>query len=116
MNVICITGNICKDVEIKYTKNNKGFVENTLGVAKEKKKEDGTKESDFIDFVAFEKKADYLGNYAKKGDKLEINGKLRVDTWKDENQESHRRTYVVGDAVKILTSRQKKKKNEEMPF
>ena len=115
MNVICITGNICKDVEIKYTKNNKGFVENTLGVSKEKKKEDGTKGSDFIDFVAFEKKADYLGNYAKKGDKLEINGKLRVDTWQDDKGEYKTRTYVVADSVKILTSRPKESK-EEVPF
>ena len=115
MNVICITGNICKDVEIKYTKNNKGFVENTLGVSKEKKKEDGTKKSDFIDFVAFEKKADYLGNYAKKGDKLEINGKLRVDTWQDDKGEYKTRTYVVADSVKILTSRPKESK-EEVPF
>ena len=116
MNVICITGNLCKDVEIKYTKNNKGFVENTLGVVKDKKREDGTKESDFIDFVAFEKKADYLSQYAKKGDKLEINGKLRVDTWQDDKGEYKTRTYVVADNVKILTARPKEIKEEEVPF
>lgn len=113
MNVICVTGNICKDVQLKYTKNNKGYVENTLGVAKDKKDENGNILSDFIDFVAFERKADYLSQYAKKGDKLEINGKLRVDTWQDEKGEYKTRTYIVADNVKILTARPKK---EETPF
>ena len=107
MNRICITGNMVKDVEIKYTKNGKSYVENTIAVRKEKKDEEGKYESDFIDFVVFEKKADYLGNYAKKGDKIEIEGKLRVDTWKDEEAKSHKRTYVVGDKINILTSRPK---------
>lgn len=116
MNTIALTGNICKEVQIKYTRNNKGYVENTIGVAKDKKDDEGNYESDFIDFVVFEKKADYLGNYAKKGDKIELTGKLRVDTWENEQGERKQRTYVVADTVKILTSRPKQPKNEETPF
>lgn len=112
MNVIAITGNLCKDIELKYTKNNKGYVENTLGVRKEKKDENGKYESDFIDFVCFEKKAEFLKSYAKKGDKLEINGKLRVDSWKDQEGNTHSRTYVVADKLNILTSRNSNIKNE----
>lgn len=115
MNVIAITGNLCKDIELRYTKNGKGYVENTLGVKKEKKDDDGKYETDFIDFVCFEKKAEYLNQYAKKGDKIEIVGKLRVDSWKDDSGESHTRTYVVSDKLNILTSRIKDLK-EEMPF
>ena len=113
MNVIAITGNVCKDIELKYTKNNKGYVENTLGVRKDKKDENGKYESDFIDFVCFEKKAEFLKDYSKKGDKLEITGKLRVDTWKDEEGKSHTRSYVVVDKVNILTARNTNQKVEE---
>ena len=116
MNVISLTGNICKDIAVRYTKNNKSYVENTIGVAKDKKDSEGNYETDFIDFVAFEKKGDYLGNYAKKGDKIELTGKLRVDTWENEQGERKQRTYVVADTVKILTSRPKQPKNEETPF
>ena len=112
MNIIAITGNVCKDIELKYTKNNKGYVENTLGVRKDKKDENGNYESDFIDFVCFEKKAEFLKNYSKKGDKLEITGKLRVDTWKDEEGKSHTRSYVVVDKVNILTARNTNIKND----
>lgn len=107
MNVIAITGNLCNDIELKYTANNKGYVENTIAVRKEKKDENGNYESDFINFVAFEKKADYLNRYAKKGNKVEIVGKLRVDTWKDKEGNSKSRTYVVADKLQLLTSKPK---------
>ena len=110
MNRICLTGNICKDIDLRYTKNNKGYCENTIAVRKDKKDNEGNYESDFIDFVTFEKKAEYLNTYAKKGDKIEIEGKLRVDTWKDEKEQYHTRNYVVVDKINILTSRPKEPK------
>ncbi len=113
MNVIAITGNICKDLELKYTKNNKSVLQNTLAVSKGIKNEDGTYDVDFIDFVCFEKKADYLKEYAKKGNKLEITGKLRSDNWKDDEGKSHSKLYVVADSLKILTSNNKPKKEDE---
>ena len=112
MNRICLTGNICFDIKVEYTRNNKGYVENTIAVRKDKKDDEGNYESDFINFVAFEKKAEYLNTYAKKGDKIEIEGKLRVDNWKDEEGKSHTRSYVVCDKLNILTSRPKEPKNE----
>ena len=120
MNVISLTGNLCKDINVTYTKNNKMVVQNTLAVVKDKKNEDGTNMSDFIEFVVFEKKAEYLNSYAKKGDKLEIVGKLRVDSWQDSEGNWKDRTYVVADKIKILTSRPKTEKvnnaDSELPF
>jgi single-strand DNA-binding protein len=110
---------LCNDLELRYTKNGKSVLENTLGVKKGlKDKDTGYYESDFIDFVCFEKKADYLNTYAKKGDKVAITGKLRVDNWKDEEGKNHSKTYVVADSLEILTSRPKTKLDlsEELPF
>ena len=65
----------------------------------------------------------YLKEYAKKGDKIEITGKLRSDNWKDDEGKSHNRSYVVADTIKILTSRTKQKStnipeitDEDLPF
>lgn len=112
MNCVQLTGNLCKELVLTYTKTNKACLENTLGVAKERKNDDGTRESDFINFIAFEQKAEYLNKYAKKGDKIEITGKLRVDNWKDDKGNSKQKVYVIADSVNILTSRKK----EEKPF
>ena len=104
MNVIVISGTACKDMELKYTKNNKSVLENTLAVPKGIKNAEGQYECDFIDFVAFEKKADYLSQFGKKGDKIEVSGKLRVDSWKDNEGKNKTRTYVVADELKIMSS------------
>lgn len=117
MNVISLTGNICRELELKYTKNNKAYLENCIGVRKDKKDEEGNYQSDFIDFVCFEKKAEFLKDYSKKGDKIEIVGKLRVDNWKDEEGKSHTRYYVVADKLNILTARNSNVKfDEKNPF
>jgi len=126
MNRVCLTGNLVKDIKIEYTKNGKSYVQNTIAVRKDKKDDEGKYLSDFIDFVVFEKKAEYLNTYAKKGDKIELEGKLRVDTWKDENEQYHTRNYIVVDKINILTSRIKEPKmidgvtpiitDDDMPF
>lgn len=118
MNVISISGNLCKDIGINYTKNNKMYTENTIGVKNRKKREDGSYCSDFIDIVAFENKAKYLAEYAQKGDYIEVVGKLRVDSWRNEAGEYRERSYVVVDELKITTSKRKDKtdEKEELPF
>lgn len=118
MNVISISGNLCKDIEINYTKNNKMYTENTIGVKNRKKREDGSYCSDFIDIVAFENKAKYLSEYAQKGDFIEVVGKLRVENWRNEAGEYRERSYVVVDELKITTSKRKDKtdEKEELPF
>lgn len=107
MNVVCLSGNICKDLEISYTKNNKAVLQNTIAVRNKKKDDLGNYQSDFIEFVLFENKANYLQTYGKKGDLIEINGKLRVDTWTTDTGEYKTRSYIVADDIKILTSRPK---------
>ena len=105
MNIIAVTGNICKDMKLEYTRNNKEVLTNTIAVSKGLKNEEtGQYESDFIEFVCFEKKANYLNQYATKGSKIEITGKLRVDNWKDDEGKSHSRTYIVADSINILSN------------
>ena len=115
MNAICLTGNLCKDLKLEYTKNGKEVLSNTIAVQKGiKNKETGEYDSDFIDFVVFEKKATFLNEYAKRGDKIEITGKLRVDNWRDDKDEYHTRTYVVADTVNILSRKSKTESKEKV--
>lgn len=124
MNVIAVTGNICKDIQVEFTKNGKEVLTNTIAVAKGLKNEKtGQYETDFIEFVCFEKKANYLKQYATKGSKIEITGKLRVDSWKDDEGKSHTRTYIVADSISILSKKEKSQSEtlleiteEDLPF
>ena len=103
MNVITLTGNLCKDVELRVSQSGKKIVDITIGVSKEKKNAQGQYETDFIPLVLFDGSAEYLSKYAKKGDKIEVVGKLRVDVYTDKDGNYRTSTYVVVDKVKILT-------------
>lgn len=113
MNRIILSGNLCKDIELKKTKNDKVYTENTIAVRKDRKDADGNYTSDFINFVCFEATSNYLNSYAKKGDKIELEGQLRVDTWKDNEGKGHSKTYVVVDKLNILTARNTNQKTKE---
>ena len=112
MNVIALTGNLCRDLELRVSQTGKKILENTIGVSKEKKNAQGEYESDFIKLVLFDGSAEYLSKYAKKGDKIEVIGKLRVDPYTDKEGNYRTDTYVIVDKVKILNSRKVEPKDE----
>ena len=76
MNVLSITGNLAREIEIKKTSGGIMVANGTLAVLRAFKGKDGDKATDYIDFVAWDRKAEYLSQYAKKGCRLEITGRL----------------------------------------
>lgn len=113
MNTIAVIGNLCKEVELRYSESEKAVLQNTVAVKQNRKNKEGVYESDFIDIVAFSNNAEFLGKYAKKGDKVGIQGKLHIDNYKDSEGNSKKRTYIVIDNVELLTSTKKEDSKEE---
>lgn len=88
MNVLILTGNLTKDPELRRTQSGVSVVSGTIAVTRAfKDAKSGEKITDFIDFVAWDKKADYLNTYATKGDKLEISGRLESRKFTDRNNQ-----------------------------
>ena len=98
MNVINLTGNICKDIEVKQTQNGKAVTTIDLAV-----KRPFTKDTtDFIPLVVWEKNAEYLGRYARKGSRIAISGKLTTRKYQDKNGNNRVAFEVVCDSVEIM--------------
>ena len=112
MNRVCLSGNLCKDVELKKTSSKKAVVSNTIAVSRDFKNDDGEYETDFIDIVVWEKTAEYLSKYAKKGDRIELVGKWQVRKY----QTSDGKNRVVNEcAVEWLKITNSKKQEEVQP-
>ena len=109
MNTVQLTGNLCRDLQLGKTESGKSYLENTIGVTRDNKNAEGIYESDFINFVAYDSRADYLSRYAKKGDKIEICGRIRRDSWQSKDGSHKEKTYIVADKIQILTVRQKER-------
>lgn len=95
MNIITLTGNATKDIELKYTPNGKAIANGSIAVRRDFKNQHGEYETDFINFVSLGKTAEIMANYIKKGDKFGINGRLQIRKWEKDNGEKQYFTEVV---------------------
>ena len=111
INRIVLIGRLTANPELRYTTNNIAITSFTLAVDINFKNEDGNKEADFINIVAWNKKAELIHHYLKKGDRIGIIGRLQVRKYQNERGENRYVTEVVADEVEFLNS----KKPEEKP-
>ena len=77
MNNLNITGRIVYEPELKTTQNGATFISNRIAV----NRNDKNKTTDFFNFQAWNKTADFICKYFKKGDPIEITGRLQTDSY-----------------------------------
>lgn len=122
MNNITITGRLCKEIEMKYTSggNQTAFTRNTLAVDRIGK----TKETDFINFVAFGKTAELIEKYVGKGCRMLVQGRLEIGSYEKDGTKRSTST-VVADRVEFIDFKEKQAEpefenfsamQEEIPF
>ena len=114
MNAVQLIGRISKDPELRYTTSNTPVLMFSLAVDR-RKKEDGTKEVDWIDCVAWQTTAELISKYVSKGDLLGINGKLQKRTWEDTEKKKHSITEVIVTEITLIGSKEKPEKKQEIP-
>ena len=100
MNSVNLTGNITKELEVKYSTSGTAYLKFTLAV-KRKGKEDKT---DFVPITAFNKSAELIAQYCGRGSKLGVSGRLQIDT---ENENGNYKTFVsvIVDGFDFLDSK-----------
>ena len=102
-NVLMIIGRITKDLELRYTTNNKAVVNIPLAINNDK--DDTT----FIDIVVYGNVAETTYKYCKKGDLIGVQAKVQNNNWTDKDGKKHYDYKFMGYKVTFLST----KKNEE---
>jgi single-strand DNA-binding protein len=71
------------------------------------KDEDGKskKQTEFHQLVAFGKRAEFAGQYLKKGGQVYAEGRLKTSTWTDSAGQKHYRVEIILDDLKGIGSR-----------
>ena len=98
------TGNLTKDLELRYTKDNKPVIETVLAVRR-----GYTDETDFITIQVWNKQAENLSKYCGKGSKILVEGEIRVTSYKNKEDKTVYKTYVMVNNVEYLESKPKQK-------
>ena len=106
INKSIIAGRLTKDVDLRKTGSGTSVASFTLAVNRRFAKE-GEQEADFINCVAWKQSADFLAQYAGKGDLIGVEGRIQTRSYDDQNGRKVYVTEVVCDNVSILASKNK---------
>ena len=102
MNKVILSGNICKDIELKYTTNNIAVVMNTIAVRNDYKNKDGKYDSQFINFVVYRNNAEYLSKYAAMGSKMLLEGKWNNRNYKKQDNSTVYVNEVIVERIELV--------------
>ena len=105
MNQVNLIGRITKDIELKQTNTGKSVCQFTLAVNKGY----GQEGADFFNCVAWNKTAEFLAQYIKKGFQIAVNGRLSSRAYDGQYGKVYV-TEVICDSVENLTPKQAQQK------
>ena len=99
LNKIVLMGRLTRDPELRRTQSGTAVASFTLAVDRDYKPQDGERETDFIDIVAWRGTAEFVSKYFSKGRMAVVEGRLQVRDWTDKDGNKRRSTEVIADNV-----------------
>ena len=105
MNSVNLVGRLCADPELRRTQDGIAVCSYSLAVKRPMVKDT----TDFPEIVSWRQSAEYLAQYAHKGDIVAVSGTLQSREWTDKEGKKRKQWEVVTTSVELLSS----KKNSE---
>ena len=106
LNHIVIMGRLTRDPELRRTGSGIAVASFTVAVDRDfGKNENGEKETDFIDCVAWRQTGEFVSKYFTKGRMAVVSGRLQIRPWTDKDGNKRRTAEIVADNVYFGDSR-----------
>ena len=99
LNRIILMGRLTRDPELRRTQSGTAVTSFSLAVDRDFKSQNGDKETDFIDIVAWRSTAEFVSKYFTKGRMAVVEGRLQIRDWTDREGGKRRSAEVVADNV-----------------
>lgn len=98
LNHATIMGRLTKDPELRRTGSGIAVTSFTVAVDRDFEN-DGERETDFIDCVAWRGLGEFIARNFHKGKMIVVSGRIQQRNWKDKDGNKRRNTEIVADAV-----------------
>jgi single-strand DNA-binding protein len=108
VNKVILIGNLGKDPEVKYTQSGMPVAKFSIATNERFKDKDGQWQdrTEWHNIVAFQRLAEIVGEYLKKGGKCFIEGSLRTSSWDDkETGQKKYKTEIIANDLVLLSGR-----------
>lgn len=105
LNKIVVMGRLTQDPEMRRTQSGIAVTSFSVACDRDYKGQDGEKETDFIDVVAWRNTAEFVCKYFTKGRMAVIDGRLQLRDWTDRDGNKRRSTEIVANSVNFGDSK-----------
>jgi len=104
MNSCVLSGCLVRDAELKKSNNGTSIASGVIAVSRERRDANGEYGTDFINFVAWDKQAEYIVKNARKGSRMELQGRWQVRTYQSSDGDKVTVNELVVEKVNVFAS------------
>ena len=97
LNKVIAMGRLAADVELKATGSGVSVCSFSIACDRDFKAQDGTRETDWLDCVAWRGTAEFISKYFSKGRMIAVEGRLQTRTYEDKQGNKRKATELVVD-------------------
>ena len=99
LNKVIIMGRLVKDPELRRTQSGTAATSFRIAADRDFKSQDGSKQADFFDVVAWRNTAEFVSKYFTKGRMAVVEGRLQIRDWTDRDGGKRRSAEVIAANV-----------------
>lgn len=105
-NLFILIGRITKDLELRYTKENKAVLDFVIAI------NNGKDDTSYIKLTSFGSVAELMAKYCKKGDLVGVQGLIKNHNWEDKSGNKHYDYTFLSTKVTFLQPKSKEERKE----
>ena len=118
MNKVILLGRLARDVDLRYTQAAEPVAVCRFTVAVDRpysrNRQENEPTADFINCVCFGKRGESINQYFSKGNKIAVQGRLQVSTYKDQQGNKRYSTDVVVEDFEFVENKGEKNDSSGM--
>ena len=117
MNKAILVGNLTRDPETRTTPSGVSCTTFTVACQRRFANQQGVREADFINCVAWRQTADFVARYFTKGSRIGVEGTIQTRSYDAQDGSKRYVTEVVVDNVEFVGSKSENtSRRDEVPF
>lgn len=116
VNKVIILGNLGKDPEVRYTSDERAIANISIATSSKYKDKSGElkEDTEWHRVVFFNRLAEVVRDYLKKGQSVYVEGKLQTRKWQDQNGQDRYTTEIVADNMQMLGTKSDPSNNQKI--
>ena len=99
LNHIVVMGRLTHDPELRKTASGVSVASFSVAVDRDFSQQDGKKETDFLDVVAWRNTAEFAAKYFTKGRMAVVSGRLQIRNWEDKEGNKRRTAEILAENI-----------------